>query len=77
MEQVIRRRVVVQPGGCIELRSDELPEGVEAEVIIIVRTEDESPRADYGSMFGSGRGGFATAEEADVFLRRERDSWDD
>ena len=77
MEQVIRRRVVVQPGGCIELRSDELREGTEAEVIIIVRTGEESPRATYHSMFGSGRGGFATAEEADAFLRRERDSWDD
>ena len=77
MEQVIRRRVVVQHGGCIELGSDDVREGTKAEVFVIVRTGEQSAHATYGSMFGNGRGGFATAEEADAFLRRERDSWDD
>lgn len=30
----------------------------------------------YSEMFGAGRGSFATPEEADAFLRRERDSWE-
>ena len=38
----------------------------------------DSPKAktDYLALFGSGRGGFATAEEADEFIRQERDAWD-
>ena len=35
---------------------------------------NESP--NYLALFGSGRGGFATAAEADEFIRQERDSWD-
>ena len=31
---------------------------------------------DYLALFGSGRGAFATSEEADDFIREERDSWD-
>lgn len=76
MEQIIRRKVVVQPGGSIELRSDELKEGTEAEVIVIVQSGVESRPVSYAAMFGSGRKGFGSAQEADAFLRRERDSWE-
>ena len=76
MEQIIRRKVVVQQGGSIELRSDELKEGTEAEVIVIVQSGAESKPVSYASLFGSGRGGFGSAQEADDFLRRERDSWE-
>lgn len=31
---------------------------------------------DYVAFFGSGRGGFPTAEEADAFVRQERDAWE-
>ncbi|HZI85804.1 MAG TPA: hypothetical protein VFD48_03155 [Pyrinomonadaceae bacterium] len=30
---------------------------------------------DYLALFGSGRGGFDSAEEADISVREERDSW--
>lgn len=76
MEHIIRKKVLVHPGGSIEIRSDELREGTEAEVIIIVRTEDESMPTNYVALFGSGRGSFATPREADAFLRRERDAWE-
>jgi hypothetical protein len=33
-------------------------------------------RTDYLTLFGSGRGAFADTEEADKFIREERDSWD-
>ena len=28
-------------------------------------------------LFGSGKGSFATSQEADDFIRKERDSWDE
>ena len=31
----------------------------------------------YAALFGSGKGGFASVEEADRFLREERDAWDE
>ena len=42
-----------------------------------VESQDENKRTDYLTLFGSGRGGFATAQEADEFIRQERDAWDD
>jgi hypothetical protein len=36
---------------------------------------EEAKRAtDYVALFGSGRGAFATADEADAFIRQERDA---
>jgi hypothetical protein len=38
---------------------------------------DEPKRpVDYLAFFGSGRGAYATAEEADAFIRQERDAWE-
>jgi len=31
----------------------------------------------YRALFASGRGAFATPQEADEFLRRERDAWEE
>jgi hypothetical protein len=31
---------------------------------------------DYVAFFGSGRGAFATSDEADAFIRQERDAWE-
>jgi uncharacterized protein (DUF433 family) len=36
MTREVRRRVTVQPGGRIELQAEELPAGVEAEVVVTV-----------------------------------------
>jgi hypothetical protein len=41
-----------------------------------VESREENQRTDYLALFGSGRGGFATAQEADEFIRQERDAWD-
>jgi hypothetical protein len=39
--------------------------------------EEEAKNAtDYVALFGSGRGAFATADEADAFIRQERDAWE-
>jgi hypothetical protein len=70
----VRRRVLIEPGGIIRIQSDELPSGVEADVIIHVRRPVQPNR--YASLFGSGRGAFASSVEVDTFLRRERDAWE-
>ncbi len=38
--------------------------------------ETASGKPDYLAMFGSGRGAFATASEADEFIRQERAAWE-
>jgi len=38
METALRQRALVKPGGVIEIRSPELPEGAVAEVIVILET---------------------------------------
>jgi hypothetical protein len=73
MVRAIKQTVTIKLGGRIEVTSDQLPEGRRAEVIILV--EQEPPPKSYSGLFGSGRGAFATPEEADAFLRRERDAW--
>ncbi|MBI2760507.1 MAG: hypothetical protein HYX51_03665 [Chloroflexi bacterium] len=75
MDVLIRRRVVIEPGGRVTVQSDELPDGAEADVI--VRVPSDRASHTYESMFGSGRGVFATPEDADAFVRHERDAWKD
>lgn len=74
MELAIRRRAIVEPGGRITIQPDDLPHGAETDVIVPITWREPLP--DYPSMLGSGSGTFATAEEADRFIRRERDGWD-
>ncbi len=73
MVRAIQQIVRIHPGGRIEIRSDELPEGHEAEVIVLVQSPEPSPR--YAGFFGTGRGAFPTAAEADAVPRGERDAW--
>ncbi len=41
----------------------------------ILEQKQESKPTSYAARFGSGKGAFSTAAEADEFLRRERDAW--
>lgn len=75
MVTAVKQIVTIQEGGRVEVTSAELPEGRLAEVIVLV--DQLAPPKSYLSLFGTGKGGFATPEEADAFLRKERDSWDD
>ena len=38
--------------------------------------EGSKSATDYVALFGSGRGAFASADEADAFIRQERDAWE-
>ena len=73
MVRAVQQTVTIQPGGRVGVTSTELPEGQQAEVIVLVR---EQPRTkSYASLFGCGRGAFSSPDEADAFLRKERDAW--
>jgi len=73
MVRAVKQTVTIKKGGRIEITSDELPVGRQAEVIILVQPDRPSKR--YSDLFGSGKGAFATPEEVIAFLRRERNAW--
>jgi hypothetical protein len=74
MNQALRQKAVVKPGGIIEINSPELLPGTTVDVIVIVETLPQKRRS-LRSMIGSGKGSFASPKEADEFICRERDSW--
>jgi hypothetical protein len=71
----IRQKTVVRSGGIIQLQSAELPEGATVEVIVLLEPPVE-PQRPLTNFIGAARGSFATPEEADRFIRQERDAWD-
>ena len=71
----IRQRVTVQPGGTIEVQSDELQPGAMAEVIVLVEAKI-APNPTLSSFIGAGKGCYSSVEEVDAFIRSERDAWD-
>jgi hypothetical protein len=78
MLNAIRRQTIVKPGGIIELTLPELPEGTVVEVIVLVENSDNLTQEStplLTSLIGSAPGSFATPEEADQFIREQRDEW--
>ena len=75
MRQAIKERVVVKPGGTIEIHCPGLRPGTPAEVIVMV---EEPPRevTPLVSFIGKAKGCFANAAEVDAFIRAERDAWE-
>jgi hypothetical protein len=78
MVRMIKEQVTVQPGGVIQIRRPELRAGDSAEIIVLVLDSEVSaqPPASLASLFGKAKGSFASSEQADAFLRAERDAWD-
>ncbi len=78
MIKTLREWVVVQDRGLIEIRSPELPPpGTPAEVVVTfeISVQEEAP-PPLTSLIGSTRGTFASPEEADAYLHKERASWE-
>jgi len=75
MVAAIRQLVTVKSGGVIEIRSPELEPGSRAEVIVLVEPTI-SPQRTLSSFRGAAKGVYASVQEADAFIRSERDSWD-
>ncbi len=79
MLNAIKQQTIVKPGGIIELTSLELPEGAIVEVIVLFQDSGELVKEtarSLTSLIGTAPGSFATPEEADQFIRQERDAWD-
>lgn len=79
MLNAIKQQTVVKPGGVIELTLPELSEGAIVEVIVLFQDSSELAKEtarSLTSLIGSAPGSFATPEEANQFIRQERNDWD-
>ena len=47
-----------------------------AEILEQKQSVPAAPKVDYVALIGSGQGAYASAAEADQFLREERDGWE-
>ncbi len=77
MVRAIKENVIIRPGGVIEIRRPDLPEGAAAEVIVMLE-EPATPEAlpSLTSLIGKANSGYASGAEADAFIRAERDAWE-
>lgn len=75
MFQAVKQHVTVQADGLIQIHVPEFKPGTIAEVIVLDSVE-QAPKTTLTSIIGKGQGCFATAEEADAFIRKERKSWE-
>ena len=73
----VRTTATVQPGGLVEIRSDELQEGATVEVIVLVQPSEELKKKELAEFLGAAKGSFSNVAEIDAYIRAERDSWDD
>lgn len=79
MIQTVKAKATVQPGGLVEVHSDELPEGAVVEVIVLVEEKTEEsikPLENLTDFIGAAKGSFSSVAEIDAYIRQERDSWD-
>jgi hypothetical protein len=69
---------IVGPGGIVEIRDPSLPEGRAVRVTVSFEEAEEREEKQGGLMrfFGAAPGLYATPEEADAFIRAERDAWE-
>ncbi len=58
-----------------QLSAEELAQLIKQATQLLRQSQTTTPPPSYASLFGSGRGSFATREEADRLIRGERDSW--
>ncbi|MGK7903295.1 MAG: hypothetical protein AB4352_18180 [Hormoscilla sp.] len=72
----LKQKAIVKPGGLVEIRSPELPDGATVEVIVLLESLSDELAPSLSSLIGSAKGCFATPEEVDRFIRQERDAWE-
>ncbi len=78
MQAAMKITTVVGPGGKIEIISPELHSGEVVEVIILGSEQSAAKRRSAKEIIADAPGQrlFKTAEEVDVYIREERNSWD-
>ncbi|RJP27761.1 MAG: hypothetical protein C4527_12575 [Candidatus Omnitrophota bacterium] len=75
MTKVLRQKVKIQSGGVLEIRSHDLPDGMDVDVIVLIDEPAVTP-PPLSRLIGAAKGCYANPKEADTFLRKERDQWD-
>jgi len=75
MITAIKENVEVLPGGIIQLHVADMKPHTNISVSAVIEYCD-SHQSRLKDMIGSGRGSFKDADDADQFIRAERDSWD-
>lgn len=75
MVAAVKQIVTVRPGGVVEVRSSDLPDGATAEVIVLIEKPAPAPRT-LTSFIGAGKGLFQSIEDVDAYVRELRDEWD-
>jgi len=75
MVKAIRQEITVQKDNMIEIHSSALKPGTHVEVILLL-LEKPAPKkgGKWLSLLGAGKGSFSSIEEADDFIRNERDT---
>jgi len=80
MIQAVRKRVRVQAGGIVAVQDASLPEGAEAEVIVLLAEAADADETEalppLESMVGAAKGLFSSPEEIDQYIRDLREEWD-
>jgi len=61
------------------LSPDELAQLIKHAADMLAKNSKQpiTPAPPYRSLFGAGKGSFATPVEADRYVRKERDAWDE
>ena len=75
MTQAIRQEVTVRKDHQIEIFSPKLKLGAHVEVIVLL-TQSELKKSNLHALLGAGKGSFSSPEEANDFIRGERDKWE-
>lgn len=77
MQQTITQEMVVQKPNMVEIHSPLLKRGAHVKIIVVVEEEmgSNEPKKKLSDMIGKGKGCYTTLEEADTFIRKERDKW--
>lgn len=75
MIHAIRKKVKIESDGLIQIYVPEFESGTIADVIVLAQSDTRKKRS-FTSIIGKGQGCFARAEEANAFIRKERESWD-
>jgi hypothetical protein len=75
MTTVYRHTTTVGPGGVVEIRDPALPEGRTVQVTVLLE-EPQDQSSGLLRFLGAAPGLYPTPEDADAFIRAERDAWE-
>jgi hypothetical protein len=79
MQAALRLETTVLPGHRLEMSAPELPEGAKVEVIVVLpeqRVPARRSMLEFLATLPPGPLLFKTPEEANQYVREERDSWE-